>query len=113
MADYVTIDNLANKGKIQISYLAFEKLVNDAILNVPGIAKSSKHLNKNQKFRLNRPVKITIRNSVINIKVIIEVAEGINKDEVIETLENEIHQVINTITEQTPVEIKIETVNVK
>lgn len=113
MADYVFIDNLTNKGKIGISYLAFENLVNDAILNVPGIAKSSRQLKKDQRFRLNRPIKITIRNGVVHVWLAIEINSNVDKDEVKQLLEEEIHLALNEATEQVPfdVEIKIEKTN--
>lgn len=113
MADYVFIDNLTNKGKIGISYLAFENLVNDAILNVPGIAKSSRQLKKDQRFRLNRPIKITIRNGVVHVWLAIEINSNVDKDEVKQLLEKEIHLALNEATEQVPfdVEIKIEKTN--
>ncbi len=113
MADYVFIDNLTNKGKIGISYLAFENLVNDAILNVPGIAKSSRQLKKDQRFRLNRPIKITIRNGVVHVWLAIEINSNVDKDEVKQLLEKEIHLALNEATEQVPfdIEIKIEKTN--
>lgn len=113
MADYVFIDNLTNKGKIGISYLAFENLVSDAILNVPGIAKSSRQLKKDQRFRLNRPIKITIRNGVVHVWLAIEINSNVDKDEVKQLLEKEIHLALNEATEQVPfdVEIKIEKTN--
>lgn len=113
MADYVFIDNLTNKGKIGISYLAFENLVNEAILNVPGIAKSSRQLKKDQRFRLNRPIKITIRNGVVHVWLAIEINSNVDKDEVKQLLEKEIHLALNEATEQVPfdIEIKIEKTN--
>ena len=82
MAEYVIVDNLTKKGKIGISYLAFEKLVNDAIMNVPGITKSSRQLKKDQRFRLNRPIKINIKNGVVNVWVAIEIDAKTNEKEV-------------------------------
>ncbi len=113
MADYVFIDNLTNKGKIGISYLAFENLVNEAILNVPGVAKSSRQLKKDQRFRLNRPIKITIRNGVVHVWLAIEINSNVDKDEVKQLLEKEIHLALNEATEQVPfdIEIKIEKTN--
>ena len=107
MADYVFIDNLTNKGKIGISYLAFENLVNDAILNVPGIAKSSRQLKKDQRFRLNRPIKITIRNGVVHVWLAIEINSNVDKDEVKQLLEKEIHLALNEATEQVPFDVEI------
>ena len=111
MSEYVYIDNLKNRGKIAISYLAFESIVSDAINNVPGIAKSSKRLMKDQRFRLNRPVRVNIKNDVAHIWVAIEVDEKVNAAEVVNDLENEIHSAIDASTEQAPydIEIKVDT----
>ncbi len=107
MAEYVIVDNLTKKGKIGISYLAFEKLVNDAIMNVPGITKSSRQLKKDQRFRLNRPIKINIKNGVVNVWVAIEIDAKTNEKEVTTRLEKEIHLALNETTEQVPIDIKI------
>ena len=113
MSDYVYIDNLKNKGKIGISYLAFESLVSDAIQLVPGIAKSSKRLKKDQRFRLNRPIKVTIKNDVAHVWVAIEVDPKVDARTVVEDLESEIHNAIDNSTEQVPYEIEVKVDTIK
>ena len=48
MAEYVYLDNYSKKGKLGISYHVFDQLVTSSLMNVKGIAKSQKHLKKNQ-----------------------------------------------------------------
>ena len=112
MADYIYINNLSGKGKIGISYLAFESLVNDAIKQVPGITKSEKQLKKNQFFKLNRPIQVTIKNDVVHVWVAINVNENTDENKIVQLLENEIHIAFDSMTEQVPydVEIKVEKV---
>ncbi len=112
MSDYIYIDNLKNRGKIAISHLAFESLVSDAIKNVPGISKSSKQLKKNQRFKLNRPVRVNIKNDVAHIWLAIDVDEKVDPATVIEDLESEIHSAMDMTTEQAPydIEVKVDTI---
>lgn len=107
MADYVIIDNLSKKGKIGISYLALESLVSDAIASIPGVAKSSKRLKKNQTFRLNRPVYVGIKNGVVHVWVAIETDPTLDQDALVKTIEDEIHTALITATEQVPFDIQV------
>lgn len=110
MAEYVYIDNLAKKGTIGISNLVFESIVCDAINKIPGITESSKRLKRNQKIRLNRPVRTYIRSGVVHIWLAVDVKNGIDEKETVSLLEKEIHAALDTATEQVPydIEIKIE-----
>lgn len=114
MADYIYIDNMTGKGKIGISYLAFESLVQDAINQVPGITRSAKQLKKNQYFRLNRPIKISIKNEVVHVWVAIDIDENSDEKKIVALLENEIHSAFESMTEQVPfdIEIKVEKIKV-
>lgn len=113
MADYIYINNLSGKGKIGISYLAFETLVNDAIKQVPGITTSSKQLKKNQFFKLNRPVQVSIKNDVVHVWVAIDIDENSDENKIVSLLENEIHIAFDSMTEQVPYDIEIKVEKVK
>lgn len=113
MADYIYINNLSGKGKIGISYLAFESLVVDAINQIPGITRSAKQLKKNQYFRLNRPVQVTIKNEVVHVWVAIDIDEKTDQEKIIALLEQEIHSAFDSMTEQVPYDIEIKVEKVK
>ena len=117
MAEYVYIDNLAKKGTIGISNLVFESIVCDAIDKIPGITESSKRLKRNQKIRLNRPVRTYIRSGVVHIWLAVDVKNGIDEKETVSLLEkeeddeNEIENLvanIYTTYKKTLADIKIE-----
>ena len=61
----------------------------------------------------NWVIKITIRNGVVHVWLAIEINSNVDKDEVKQLLEKEIHLALNEATEQVPfdIEIKIEKTN--
>lgn len=110
MADYIYIDNLAKKGTIGISHLVFEKIVSEAIKDLPDVEESSKRLNKSRKFLLNRPVQVTIKNEVAHIWVALEIKKDVDEKKLLAQLEKNIRTALDEATEQVPydIEFKIE-----
>lgn len=110
MADYIYINNLANKGKIGMSSLVFERIVSDAIKSAPDVEESSKRLKRDQRFSLNRPVRTSIKDGVVHIWVAVDIRKDIDVKQTIALLEKDIHAAMNTATEQVPydIEIKVE-----
>jgi hypothetical protein len=110
MADYIYIDNLTKKGTMGISTLVFENIVSDAIKSLPDIEESSKRLKRNQKFALNRPVRINIRNGVVHIWIAVDIKKDIEEKKILDKLDKEIHAAMDMATEQVPydIEFKVE-----
>ena len=112
MADYVYIDNFANKGKIAISLNVFDALVTNALSNVSGISMSSAHMKRNQNIRLNRPVQTTIRHGIVHVWVAVDVAKGTNLQEVTHNIQEEITNAFLMATEQVPFDVQVKVISI-
>ena len=112
MADYVYIDNFANKGKIAISLNVFDALVTNALSNVSGIALSNAHMKKNQKIRLNRPVQTTIRRGIVHVWVAVDVVKGTNLQVVTKNIQDEITNAFLIATEQVPFDVQVKVISI-
>ena len=112
MADYVYIENYSKKGKIAISNSVFDALVSNALNNVAGISKSSSHLKKNQKIRLNRPVQTTIRRGIVHVWVAVDVAKGTNLQDVTRNIQDEITNAFLVATEQVPFDVQVKVISI-
>ena len=107
MAEYVYLDNYSKKGKLGISYHVFDQLVTSSLMNVKGIAKSQKHLKKNQKFRLNRPVQTHIRHDIVHVSVFVDVTSDTSIQAVVSSIQEEVYNSLLMITEQVPVNVQV------
>ena len=112
MADYVYIENFANKGKIGISLNVFDALVTNALSNVSGISMSSAHMKKNQKIRLNRPIQTTIRHGIVHVWVAVDVTKGTNLQEVTHNIQDEITNAFLMATEQVPFDVQVKVISI-
>ena len=112
MADYVYIDNFANKGKIAISLNVFDALVTNALSNISGISMSSAHMKRNQNIRLNRPVQTTIRHGIVHVWVAVDVAKGTNLQEVTHNIQEEITNAFLMATEQVPFDVQVKVISI-
>ena len=112
MADYVYIDNFANKGKIGISLNVFDALVTNALNNVSGISMSSAHMKRNQKIRLNRPVQTTIKHGIVHVWVAVDVVKGTNLQEVTHRIQDEIDNAFLMATEQIPFDVQVKVISI-
>ena len=107
MAEYVFIDDMYHRGKLAISYRVFDKLVSEALLHVKGISKSAKLLNRNQKFRLNRPVITTIRRGIVHVNVVVDVAKGTDIQKTIGLIQDEINAILLVAVETIPFDVQV------
>lgn len=107
MADYVYLDDYSKRGKLGIHRHVFDQLVTSTLYNVKGIAKSQKHLKKNQFMILNRPVQTYVVRDIVHIWIYIDVAKGKNIQEVVSEIQKEVYNSLLLITEQVPVNVQV------
>lgn len=107
MSEYVFIDDMSHRGKLAISYHVFDSLVSDALSHVKGISKSAKLLNKNQKFRLNRPVVTTIRRGIVHVSVVVDVAKGTDIQKTIASIQEEVNNTLLASVETIPFDVQV------
>lgn len=119
MANYIYIDNYANKGKLGISVSTFNSLVSDALNNVTGVKVAKKKKAKNffedvaQKvFQLNKPVNTTISNGIVHIQVVVDVIKGTNLQEVTRIIQEEVSNAILLATEQVPFDVQVKVASI-
>jgi len=112
MAEYIYIDDMSNRGTLAINYRVFDSLVNEALSRVKGIAKSSKLLKKNQKFRLNRPVRTSIHRGIVHVLVTVDVNKGTDIQKVISEIQEEVNNTLLLTAETVPfdVQVRVETI---
>ncbi len=119
MANYIYIDNYANKGKLGISVSTFNSLVSDALNNITGVKVAKKKKAKNifedvaQKvFQLNKPVNTTISNGIVHIQVVVDVIKGTNLQEVTRIIQEEVSGAILLATEQVPFDVQVKVASI-
>ena len=112
MAEYIYIDDMSNRGTLAINYRVFDNLVNEALSRVKGIAQSSKLLKKNQKFRLNRPVRTSIHRGIVHVLVTVDVNKGTDIQKVISEIQEEVNNTLLLTAETVPfdVQVRVETI---
>ena len=107
MAEYVIFNSNTKNGELGISYRVFDSLVTSTLANIKGIARSSKHLKKNQYFRLNRPVQTRIVRDIVHILIFVDVVKDNNIATVVSKIQEEVTNSLMLITEQVPVNIQV------
>lgn len=107
MADYIYLDDYSNRGKLGISYRVFDQLVTECLMNVKGIAKSQKHLKRNQFIPLNRPVQTYIVRGIVHIWIYIDVVKGTDVRSVVEKIQGDVYNSLMIITEQVPINVQV------
>ena len=114
MAKYIYISNNAKKGKLAISVDVFDKLAAKAISEIPGISSSKLIKKKDQlhRFHLNRPVETTIHHGIVHVWVAVDVAKGVDLQEISFLIQNKIKDAFLEYTESIPfdVQVKIESI---
>ena len=73
---------------------------------------SSKMLKKNQKFRLNRPVRTTIHRGIVHVLVSVDVNKGTDLQKVIGEIQEEVNNTLLYTAETVPfdVQVKVESI---
>lgn len=107
MADYVYLDNYSKKGKLGISRRVFDQIVTSCLTRVKGIAKSEKHLKRNQFIILNRPVQTYIVRDIVHVWIYIDVVKGKNIQAIVNEIQDEVYNSLMLITEQVPVNVQV------
>ena len=107
MAEYIYIDDMSNRGTLAINYRVFDNLVNEALTRIKGISRSSKMLKKNQKFRLNRPVRTSIHRGIVHVLVSVDVAKGTDIQKVIAEIQEEVNNTLLFTAETVPFDVQV------
>lgn len=114
MTKYIYISNNAKKGKLAISSEVFDKLAAKAISAIPGISFSKKIKKEDQlhRFRLNRPIETTIHHDIVHVWVAVDVAKGVDLQEISFAIQNSIKDTFLEFTESIPfdIQVKIESI---
>ena len=106
MAEYVFIDTFSKKGKLGINANIFDSIVANTLEKL-SVNKASKQLKKNQRFKLNRPVRTTIHRGIVHIWVAVDIPKKNNIIEVSKKIQDEIISSIVASTDQVPVHVQV------
>ncbi|NLV28765.1 MAG: hypothetical protein GXY57_01190 [Erysipelotrichaceae bacterium] len=116
MADYIYIDDYLKRGKLAISYRTFNRLAAEAIERLPGINVTSKKTKGlpalASLFRLNTPIKTTIRKGIVHISVSVDVVKGSNIQNVSRLIQDEINNIFMISSEQIPFDVQVRVVSI-
>ena len=107
MARYVYIENYSERGRLAISRNVFDSLVVNALKRVPGIARPSKMMKKDQRVRLNRPVITDIKNGIVHVWIAIDVNKDADLRKTIHDIEEEVEHTLLVATETIPFDIQV------
>ena len=105
MAEYYTIQNYNNYGKLAINRNVFKTIAIEAVERVQGatISKSKKRL-----FSIDTPIDVTFhRNGEVEVKVDISIVNYANRTKVSVAIQQEISNALQEYTESVPFAITI------
>ncbi len=105
MADYVYIQNYNKKGVMGISYLVFDQIAQIATNEVAGATVQEK-----KRYSLFKPVKCTIRNGEVSVKIIVKISPDSDSTEVKKEIQTNVETSLTQMTELIPFNIKVEVV---
>ena len=107
MAEYIYIDDFAKKGKIGIFSRVFDRIVTNTIENLPGVSLSSELKKRNQKFRLNRPVRTYILRGNAHIYITIDIKKPSDIHTLTRFIQDEVSSNLLEVTDQVPFDIQV------
>ncbi len=106
MAEYVYIQNYNKKGVMGISYLVFDQIAQIATNEVAGATVQE----KKNRYSLFKPVKCTIRNGEVSVKIIVKISPDSDSDEVKKEIQTNVETSLTQMTELIPFNIIVEVV---
>lgn len=106
MAEHVYINTLSNKGKIGINQNIFDVIVTNTLEKLQ-INRASKQMRKNQRFKLNRPIRTTIHKGIVHVWVAVDVSKKVNLQETTKKIQDEIVSAIIAATDQVPFDVQV------
>ena len=107
MAEYVYIQNYNKQGMMGISYQVFDQIAEIATNEVAGATVSRK-----KRYSLFQPVKCTIRNGEVTVKISVKVAPKTNVKEVAREVQENVATSLTQMTELIPFNINVEVIDV-
>ena len=107
MAEYIYIDDFAKKGKIGIFSRVFDRIVTNTIEKIPGISLSSEMKKRNQKFRLNRPVRTYIHRGIAHIHITIDIKKSDDIHTLTKLIQEEVSSALLLTTDQVPFDLQV------
>lgn len=106
MAEYVYIQKYNKQGIMGISYQVFDKIAEIATNEVSGATVSRK------RYSLSKPVRCTIRNGTVNVKISVKVSPNTNAEEVANEVRENVALSLTQMTELIPFDIDVEVIDV-
>lgn len=107
MAEYVYIQNYNKQGTMGIYYQVFDKIAEIATNEVSGATVSKK-----KPYSLFKPVKCTIRNGEVTVKISLKVSPNANVKDVAREVQANVATSLNQMTELIPFNISVEVIDV-
>ena len=111
MAEYVFIQNYTKRGKLGISRVCFEQIVQTIVNRMQGVKvlpNSNKYV-----FMFHKPVKCEILNDKVLINIQVKISVGQNVNEICTKIQQEIADELTTMCEMVPFSIKIKVANIE
>ena len=107
MANYIYLDNYtSSKGKLGVSNKVFDSLVEHAVKNVEGCSPSKK-TKKKFLFRLNSPIKTTIRQGIVHVSITVDAAKDANLQELSFKIQNDVNNILMLSMETVPFDVQV------
>ena len=111
MAEYVFIQNYTKRGKLGISRVCFERIVQTIVNRMQGVKvlpNSNKYV-----FMFHKPVHCDIVNDKVQITIQVKISAGQKVNEICEKIQQEIAEELTTMTELVPFSIKVKVANIE
>lgn len=107
MSQYVFTNNIFKSGKTAIAANVFDQLVSKTLEELDDISMSSKHMKRNQKIRLNRPVQTRITKGIVHIKVSVDLKKGTNIQDACSLIQDEVVRSLLSSAETVPFDVQV------
>lgn len=108
MAEYVYIQNYNKQGTMGISHQVFDRIAEIATNEVAGATVSR----RKNRYSLYKPVKCTIRNGMVTVKISLKVDANTNVKLVAKEVQENVANSLSQMTELIPFNINIEVADI-
>lgn len=105
MAQYVYIQNYTRNGLMGISHVVFDQIAETATNNVAG---AKVRAPVKTVFSLHKPIQCLIKNGLVDMKISVVIAKGVNVSEVATKIQEEVANALSSMTELIPFKINVE-----
>lgn len=113
MAEYISINEIKNKGKLSIGKTVFVSLAQQTIMAMPDCSKTFAKIDENKLFSLKETVRVEIMHEIIHIFVKIIISRKADIHEIVSRIQDEVKNALMASLETIPFDVMVKIEEIK